>query len=511
MSSELVSALAALVDRLAQLAAEDAVLRTQLREVAKAFLATTENGQPVNQVSPELAVDSASETLAQVVPVEETVHAQSALAEREILPVLTFGSKTASAVEPPKPIRPVSAPPTTEADLPLIEARCRIKAEGSRWAATRQRRLTEGANYGNEIEPKDREIIEKAKSIEGCYLWMNSRNSPIPSDLGQWEDVAGCFEAVANGIALIRIILAERPSSRALLEKAMDLLAEAQSTLRCAVQAIEDDRTDSDQTNIFNWLKLTTAQEQIFIQRYMRADDPADPATWSNIAVRIETLDSRLRNAQQQRKQQESQFRKIRYHLKPIQAGKGTDHDWRTIINAVAEMVDNGLPPSNVELRELLVPVIEEMPDSDDVPVAFQRVLQEIDRFLASRPAEQEARLLQPSAEVREVAGLLNGRSALLIGGLRRPSAKEALESAFGLKELIWFEVREHESSSVFEPYVAQADMAVVLLAIRWSSHSYGEVKKFCEEHGKAFVRLPGGYNPNQVAMQIMEQTRGRL
>jgi hypothetical protein len=256
---------------------------------------------------------------------------------------------------------------------------------------------------------------------------------------------------------------------------------------------------------------MTAATEQVFIQRHMRADDPADPDAWSDVAARIEALDSQLRNTQQQRKQQEAQLRRIRYHLKPIQAGSGSDHDWRTIISTVDEMVRNGLPPSNVELRDILVPVIEDMPEFDDVPSGLQRVLQEIDRFLASRPTEHNAKLQQRSAPVQEVAKLLAGRSALLIGGLRRPSAKEALESALGLKELIWFETREHESVSGFESYVAQADVAVVLLAIRWSSHSYGDVKEFCDKYGKAFVRLPGGYNPNQVAVKILEQARGRL
>ena len=106
---------------------------------------------------------------------------------------------------------------------------------------------------------------------------------------------------------------------------------------------------------------------------------------------------------------------------------------------------------------------------------------------------------------------MLSGRKVFLLGGLRRPAAKEALERAFDLSELIWFETREHESVSGFEPYVAQSDVAVVLLAIRWSSHSYGEVKQFCEKYGKAFVRLPGGYNPNQVARQILQQVGGKL
>ena len=54
-------------------------------------------------------------------------------------------------------------------------------------------------------------------------------------------------------------------------------------------------------------------------------------------------------------------------------------------------------------------------------------------------------------------------------------------------------------------------DVAAVLLAIRWSSHSYGEVKSFCDDYDKPLIRLPAGYNTNQVAAQIMQQASGRL
>ena len=99
----------------------------------------------------------------------------------------------------------------------------------------------------------------------------------------------------------------------------------------------------------------------------------------------------------------------------------------------------------------------------------------------------------------------------VFIGGETRSEAKEALERAFGLRELIWVATREHESFRAFEPAVARADVAVVLLAIRWSSHSHAEVQAYCERYGKALVRLPGGYNPNQVAAQILVQCGERL
>ena len=46
---------------------------------------------------------------------------------------------------------------------------------------------------------------------------------------------------------------------------------------------------------------------------------------------------------------------------------------------------------------------------------------------------------------------------------------------------------------------------------IRWSSHSYGDLQKFCDKYKKPILRLPGGYNPNQIVHQILTQASGRL
>jgi hypothetical protein len=75
----------------------------------------------------------------------------------------------------------------------------------------------------------------------------------------------------------------------------------------------------------------------------------------------------------------------------------------------------------------------------------------------------------------------------------------------------VWAETKEHQSVSTFEPLVARRDVAVVLLAIRWSSHAFGDVKLLCDLYGKPLVRLPGGYSPNQVAAQIKAQSSDQL
>ena len=175
-------------------------------------------------------------------------------------------------------------------------------------------------------------------------------------------------------------------------------------------------------------------------------------------------------------------------------------------------MVSEGVPASNVEIREALIPVLDAMPDLGDLPAGFGLALREIDRYQSGRVSPTEGKADEsPTAEVAEASRLLKGKCVVLIGGVRRPEAHEALKDAFGLKELVWFETREHESIAVFEPYVARPEVALVLLAIRWSSHSFGDGKKFCDRHGKPMVRLPGGYNPNQVAAQIIAQCSGQL
>ena len=56
-----------------------------------------------------------------------------------------------------------------------------------------------------------------------------------------------------------------------------------------------------------------------------------------------------------------------------------------------------------------------------------------------------------------------------------------------------------------------QPDVALVVLAIRWTSHSYGVVKAYCDQYGKPFVRLKAGYNPTQVAAHILDQVSDQL
>jgi hypothetical protein len=491
MNDEIPAALFAVWDRVRQLAATDVELQDRIRDLADALLKLAGPGRPAQPAA-----------------------SPGPAAPREPLPPITFHLPRPS---PPPAVVPVgpSQPQVTNADLPTIEARCRLKAEAARWAGERQRRQRAGADYLADLEPADRTLISRARALPDCFLWMCHREAAVPGDLSRYDDLAGCFEAAADAAAVLATVAAH-PDDDEPYARAMDLAAEAQSAVRVAVGMIDPGYVDNDQLKVFIWLREAAAERRTLIRRYMKRDDPADPAGWPGLRDRIAELGGRLRRGKDREKRRKGLFNQARYHLRRIENDPKGDHrhDWVKVAEAIGTLVDDGLPPSNVELRDLVLPIADEFPDDMPLPKGVEIVLREIDRYLASRPAEQaEDRDAgeEPPEDMRKARELLQGRSLVLIGGERRPSAADALEDSFGLRELIWIETREHQTHAVFEPFVARDDVAAVILAIRWSSHGFGEVKAFCDKYGKPLVRLPAGYSPNQVAYHLTHQVGDKL
>ncbi len=517
--SQITDALEHVARRLMHMAQDDADLRAGLRALAQAVLLWTEASEPAEEEGLSDAV--VAQATAPAVPYESPAAVAGAEAVEPVaepmapsppppLPALKFIERTVA----PAPVYQPAAgeADVADADLPLIEARCRLKAEGTRWVVRRQQRMEEGADFRMEIDPFDREIIEKAKKLPDCFLWMNHSSGPTVFDARVFEDMAGCFETAADAAGLVRALLSDAAVQQDDLEDALQLLAEGQSALRAATENVGY-ISDRDQLRIYQWLRDAAWDRRIFIARFMKIDDAANPDHWPQLSQRIQALDAKVDEARQLAKRKQAAFKKARYHLNLIRgdAVRDHDHDWKVAMTTIEELVQGGTPPSNTEIREMLLPVVDHLPDVE-IPPGVRLVLREVDRFMSSRPAPAAATsAVEHTAEVRQAAQLLRGRTLVLIGGVRNPAAEESLVTALGLSSLNWIETREHESIASFEPHVARPEVAAVLLAIRWSSHSYGDVKQFCDTYGKPLVRLPAGYNPNQVAKQIIEQISGKL
>lgn len=501
MSNQFVELVSSLIERLAVHARRDAALRDDLRSLAQAILTEM-------SIENETVPDAAGSVPERAE--EGFVRPQPA---SELAGLLWPAQRSAAADEIAQRSLPAHArtsePIEARIDLAMVDQRCRLKAEGIKWCVERQWRIGSGADFRNEIAPIDSDLISRAKNLPDCFLWMSHPSGPAPTNEDDWEDAAGCFENLADVIKLIREIGDDREEHADVFERSLDLMAEAQSAVRSAVARI-DGPPDADQRAAYQWLRDTVTERQVFIQRYMRSSEPADSVLWEDLSNRIDQLDARFQRARQTTKLRKKRLKKVSYVVNQIRAGDADSkpYQWSTLVNTVEELCGDGLLPSNRELRELLLPVIDAIPDDVGAGGYMNLVLREVDRFLASQPADEKAPQAStlPTAEVRRVAAALNGKKVVMIGGERRLYAQAALEAAFGLKELIWVSMREHESPSILEPVIASHAVEVVLLAIRWSSHSYGEAKQYCDQNSKHFVRLKAGYNPNQVAVHIIDQ-----
>lgn len=202
---------------------------------------------------------------------------------------------------------------TTGTELSLTEQRCRVKAEACQWAAKRIRLRQEGADFRTEIAPADREIINKANAVK-CGLWMCRSSAPTPPDVSLYEVVAQCFEVLGATIGLGQIVASELSDKRPLVEEALYLVAEAQSALRAAIQRI-DGPTDPDQISAYMWVRQVAMDHRIFIERFMRSDDPADPVNSADLLARVQELDVRVQESLKQRRLCRKLFGKLRHVL----------------------------------------------------------------------------------------------------------------------------------------------------------------------------------------------------
>lgn len=406
-----------------------------------------------------------------------------------------------------------------DGDLPIIEKRCRLKAEGMRWAAERARRIESGADFELDIRPKDQDIIGRAKEIPNCFLWMNQPPGPTPQELPFYEEVAACFEVLATAVALAEEMKNTESCPDDMYRETLALLAEAQSMLKTAVERINRD-VDADQRMVHRWIRNSTEERRVYIERHMNAADPADPNNRGKLNLRIVRAQSQLQQFQQKDKTRKKKFSKVSYIADRLKGGQLSrpelETEWRTLVETVDEMVTEGVPPSSVELRQRLLPLMDLLPPMENPPQGFERTIREIDRYrqlnaAAKVKAEEEEADEAPTEEVRQVAEMLRGRTLVLIGGERREHAVRKLCQALGLDDVDWVDTASKPSFHSFESHVSAPSVGVVILAIRWSSHSYANVQMYCQKHDKPLVRLPAGYGVNQVAHAIMEQVGERL
>ncbi len=436
---------------------------------------------------------------------------------RPALPAMEAANLLREALRPRVPAEPTATPKLDgeDVDLAVVAQRARLKAESCRWAIERRKRTKDGAWGPEEIQVGLQALIARGKALPNCYLWMLERGRWLPDDASM-EQIAAAFENLGLALEIESSLATGREQPDDVNVDVLALVAECQSALRIALMDLPDPEIDQEQLATFQWLKAITRSRQVYIARHMRLDDPASPKDWYEREQRLMAMQESLAERTKRARETAQAFNKLRYHARRIQAAPldaDGSEDWSRVLETVDRLLASGVKPSSKELRELVIGVVERAPESAANSSGWRLVDEHIDEYLALQEAEQvEPRAArQRTAEVEAAAELLRGCRVVLIGGHERPRSRDALVREFELGELVWITSHEHESLDAFEPDIVHPATTLVILMIRWSSHSYGGVKSICDRRDKLFVRLPGGYSPNQVAAQVLAQVGDRL
>jgi hypothetical protein len=359
------------------------------------------------------------------------------------------------------------------------------------------------------VKPEYNAIREEAGTMQPLYLWMIDRETArIARD--DWVMLSGCYRNMARAAQLVASFSEGTDAPIDFVR----LLAESQSMVLSALGMVEVSR-DVVQLGLFDWCRDEAQKRGEFVS-HLSLSDMANPALWGGLQARIDAAVERCEEDRTRDKAQKKNLNTIRYHTSQIQVDESSDHanDWNRIHSAMQRFFDTGGKASDPRLVDLLVPLADLIPEEHALQKdTFRRTLPFVDQRIANQarslPVAEGDRA--PSPELVEARELLRGKVAVLIGGEAREPARKLLEQELELKELRWLSSREHESLSSFVPDVRRNETALVLLAIRWASHSFEEVQAACNQFDKPYVRLPGGYGANRVAYEIIRQQGARL
>ena len=300
---------------------------------------------------------------------------------------------------------------------------CRLGARAADWRA----RLL----AGDDASPDEREQLVREASNAGTFLWpllQDGNLSDNPADFRRLADVyLACAEALEAWLGF--------PLQRA--GELMILIAESQSMIRVAAAQAGQDRLDDTAGAVYQWLRALAADIRVYIPRYMRPGQAADPGQAGDLRERVAEL------------------------LTPVRAD----------LPPPARMEDPG--------------VTDDEDDEEDEP---------------------------PTPEVTRARELLQHRTVALFCGDRRPEQQRKLREALELNDLLWEDVSGKYSGGDHAWIFNRPDLELVLIAVRWLSHSQsGNLAKLAARRGVPVVWLKGGYGVNRVAHDVLKQVSEQL
>jgi hypothetical protein len=511
-TSAAVSGLVDALERLAAIARHQPEVRLALESLGQALLALV----PPNAAAVEVTSSPSQDQVQDPLP-----GPPADLLDIIRASIRGLGIPTDPAPEGPQPepvqAAPVAAAPSASGPAVVTARGTRLQIDELRELAAAFRRKQHAADWAASQRAAATAALpllppEIRDGLDDSQVWFCDSQTLHQRRERDYRVLAAAFGACADALDCVDLV--SQTAGESALFQPVQWLAEAQSMVRAASDAVRT-APDPDQERTHLLLRRVTHDLQIYVAKYMKLDEVADPRRAPGLAAEIAVVSTPIIEARRRERETRDARAFLDYHLEVLAetADAVPERHWDEIMGAIETLVGGGaLRPSDRNLREKLLPLLDTRPPSTTIGPGMTQVLREIDRFLASqeRPEESAVQATRLSPDVGRVAQVFKGRSVVLIGGERRVVHEERLENAFGLSELIWIEGFGRSYTS-FEPHIARDDVVAVLLAVRWASHESGNVQRYCDEYGKPLIMLRAGYNENQVAAQVIAQAGQRL
>ncbi|MEM6673593.1 MAG: hypothetical protein AAF726_12175 [Planctomycetota bacterium] len=422
--------------------------------------------------------------------------------------------------------------------LSTVVTRARWKAAGCRLALDRRAQSKESGGERESAEAqlatRERSLRARLAKLPDTSTWMLDQpfglRATEPEAFDVSDEVAEKLELVANSYETLAfaVEMAIDLDEQGLFKGGpppafLYLLAEAQSALLAAL-AEAPTRSDSDQRDVFMWLKEQTTRHRIYVDRHMRLDDPADPKGASALEDRIRQTARDLLEERKTRRQRGQLLNKIKYHVrKLLDDGELRAAEVESLDAAIGQWREAGLESGEPALVDAVQALREFAREDDAAGDGVEALLKLLDRIPEPRGArtrrgggsssgKDPKRTAEILAEVRE---LLEDRTVVLLAPAHALDERESLESELGAASIDFVSVDvkgdADERWKTLSSCLDADDVDVFLLGVRLESEEYQRFKEECLERKTPFVRLPGSLAPSAVAHQITRQVGWRL
>lgn len=395
-----------------------------------------------------------------------------------------------------------------QADIGLIARRCRIKARACE-LVIRRLELEPGTEGFEAVDGEIRGLIDQAKALPLCFLWAPYRLQALPP-VPVVQTAGRAYANLAAAAELMEFIDKQAGGTRFVTD-GLHLMAEAQSALRTIMARTWLSRDEQDQLDAFLWVRRRTAVDQVYVDRYMRAGDAADPEQHAALQERIGALLERVRSLAQQGKAVTAVLNKLRYHARKLATDPDGSAETVAGLRAAAEVAEEaGMAPNDARTLEALAAALPRIdPETEESGFLAEAARAALERSgrAATGPVERSY-----SASVLRVREALRGRTVVMVGGMAYPHQRRRLIEAFELAELNWVEQTEHATSEPFEAPIARSETHLVLSLVKLTGHQHlDDVRRWTRKYEKPLVLLKAGYSPEQVAAAVLEQASEAL